>query len=86
MELIFSYSRNGRRLPSVHKHHIVHRDIKPENILLSSDDIVKLTDFGISQRFEEEDIFTCGGSGTPHYMAPEMLIDGLQSPGPFGLG
>ncbi|KAM7388623.1 hypothetical protein PAMP_024788 [Pampus punctatissimus] len=29
-----------------HKHDIVHRDIKPENLLISSDDVLKLCDFG----------------------------------------
>lgn len=39
-----------------HRHRIIHRDIKPENLLISTDDRLKLCDFGAyfacnSQRF-----------------------------------
>ena len=53
---------------------IIHRDIKPENILLSENEIVKLTDFGWSNYIEfsgEERTTFCG---TPLYLAPEMLM------------
>lgn len=46
---------------------IAHRDIKPENLLLSADDVLKLTDFGLST----EDSQSNNKSGTRVYMAPE---------------
>jgi hypothetical protein len=51
---------------------IIHRDLKPDNVLLHSGHW-KLADFGIAR---DEEIgtqsLTFAGSGTPHYMAPEL--------------
>jgi len=51
---------------------IIHRDIKPENILLDSNGIVKLADFGWSNYFDDDSrrLTYCG---TPEYLAPEMI-------------
>lgn len=58
-----------------HEARICHRDLKPENILLSykkgSLDI-KLADFGLAQVYSEEELMH-NISGTPYYIAPEML-------------
>lgn len=42
-------------LAYLHLHHICHRDLKPENILIDSRGIVKISDFGVSHFFREED-------------------------------
>lgn len=51
---------------------IIHRDIKPENILLDSNGVVKLADFGWSNYFDDDSkrVTYCG---TPEYLAPEMI-------------
>jgi len=40
-----------RGVAYLHSHGVAHRDIKPENLLVSSDGILKITDFGISEVF-----------------------------------
>ena len=54
----------------LHSHDIVHRDIKPENLLLTTDNNIKIGDFGWSSRSNETRGEFCG---TLDYMAPEMV-------------
>lgn len=55
----------------LHTHHIIHRDIKPENLVLDSDGYLRLTDLGISRKWREDN--ASDTSGTPGYMAPEVM-------------
>lgn len=67
-------------LDEAHAHGIVHRDVKPSNILIRSDGVVKIADFGIAH-LESSDLTVAGRVlGSPCYMAPEQIegrhIDG----------
>ena len=59
-----------------HKNGVVHRDIKPSNILLNSDNVVKVTDFGIAKLLDTEKTRTVQGAGSLFYMAPEQIQHG----------
>mmetsp|Transcript_7556 Transcript_7556/g.8287 ORF Transcript_7556/g.8287 Transcript_7556/m.8287 type:complete len:235 (-) Transcript_7556:95-799(-) len=54
----------------MHSMGVAHRDLKPENLLIEGDG-VKLSDFGLSKRFDNSPLRTC--CGTPDYAAPEVL-------------
>lgn len=54
--------------------HQIHRDIKPGNILINSQGLVKLTDFGISRTVENTSGFSETFVGTKSYMSPERFL------------
>ena len=58
-------------LEAIHANDIIHRDIKPENLILNNKGYLKITDFGIAKKIENQ-ILT-ENSGTPGYMAPEVM-------------
>ena len=68
-------------LQFAHERNIVHRDIKPANLMLTADDIVKVTDFGTAKILQMGTVEqTTHVMGTPSYMSPEQVkgkpIDG----------
>lgn len=58
-------------LEYIHSNEIIHRDIKPENLIFDSDGYLKITDFGIARTWTPEN--SQDTSGTPGYMAPEVM-------------
>ncbi|XP_022127084.1 cyclin-dependent kinase-like 4 isoform X1 [Pieris rapae] len=56
-----------------HRHNCIHRDVKPENILLTSDGVVKLCDFGFARMISPGESYT-DYVATRWYRAPELLV------------
>ncbi|MGI8865737.1 MAG: protein kinase domain-containing protein, partial [Rubrobacteraceae bacterium] len=63
-------------LAYAHQRGIIHRDIKPSNILMNTNGVVKVADFGIA-RIVEDDAADAGEPGeivgSARYMSPEQL-------------
>lgn len=57
-------------LKYLHEKNIIHRDIKPENVLLSVNDEIKLTDFGLSIQVCDNTKKRQTYCGTPDYICP----------------
>lgn len=85
-------------MAAAHAAGVVHGDLKPENILLSDRGEVKISDFGLARRERKQSDVTGTMtwnqslnetlSGTPSYMAPELLEGEHSSPSSdvFALG
>jgi beta-lactam-binding protein with PASTA domain len=61
-------------LDHAHRQGIVHRDIKPENILVTTEGVVKVADFGLARAYAEGRQTQAGTvTGTVQYLAPEQI-------------
>ena len=59
-------------LEYIHSNNIIHRDIKPENLVFDDRGYLRITDFGVAKIRKEDN--SSETSGTPGYMAPEVLL------------
>jgi serine/threonine-protein kinase len=74
----------ARALLVLHANGVIHRDIKPSNLILTANDVLKITDFGLaklrmresSPELEEVESVV----GTPCFMPPETLMGAEAGP------
>ena len=63
----------------IHSKNIVHRDLKLGNLFLTGNMQLKIGDFGLSERILGPNHKSQSLSGTPNYIAPEILMKGGHS-------
>jgi tetratricopeptide (TPR) repeat protein len=65
----------ARGLAHAHAKGVVHRDIKPSNILITTEGVLKIVDFGLAQMPSAESLTQTGTTvGTATYMSPEQVL------------
>ena len=57
----------------IHARQVIHRDLNPENLIFDTKGYLRITDFGIARVAVEDGSLAGEMSGTPGYMAPEVM-------------
>jgi serine/threonine-protein kinase len=76
--IAYAHAFTYRDVDGSERRGLVHRDLKPANVLVTPQDQIKITDFGIVKLVGAEHTDTAGADyGTPQYVSPEQA-EGLK--------
>lgn len=67
-------SQVAQALHRANERGIVHRDIKPQNLMLTTNGMVKVLDFGIARIRALPSLTQSGFVGSPYYISPEQAM------------
>ncbi|XP_013408054.1 serine/threonine-protein kinase Nek3-like [Lingula anatina] len=59
-------------LKYIHGQKFLHRDLKTQNVFLTSENVIKVGDFGIAKMLEGSQDHADTAIGTPYYLSPEI--------------
>lgn len=81
-ETVYVFEKVCEAIDYVHRHGVIHRDIKSNNIKISSQNEVKLLDFGIAKAQNTQQLTQVGSViGTLQYLSPELIRGGTADAG-----
>jgi len=66
-------------LSAIHQQGVIHRDMKPDNVMVRSNGMLAIADFGIAKKPTSQLSQTHHGEvfGTPYYLSPEQATSGI---------
>ncbi len=82
----------ARAIQHAHEQGTVHRDLKPSNVMIDVAGQVRVTDFGLAKRLQDDPELTATGQvmGSPSFMPPEQSSGARSALGPaadvYGIG
>lgn len=73
-EVGYTFVQLAMAVDHIHRRRMLHRDIKGANVMLMTNGIIKLGDFGFSHKYDNtvSEQVASTFCGTPYYLAPEL--------------